>query len=239
MCIAVVVLLLKSMCAVAQGAPPLAHYCPEVAANGISLAEMAGSDTTRVRLDLVLQSIRLCPREFISAAKLFSPSDSLLSSIQGLMDGADPTATAIARDAAARIQTGEDPTSAPVAKQLQRLLGQPRPASSRSLAEVDRRDSEDLTKMAAGQQLRAGERQSILVLGIFIMWVANRTTLNAAFESAPSSQEWLRRFPPGIGMVGGGTISEELREFERSVIRRARANDGPIDKWYREFKIEQ
>lgn len=71
------------------------------------------------------------------------------------------------------------------------------------------------------------------------MWVANREALNAAFESVPSSQEWLRPFPPGIGLVGGGQIDEKAREFERSVIRRAEAHDGPVDKWYRDFKIEQ
>lgn len=236
---ALLVLLLKSACAVAQERPRLEHYCSELAANGISLAEMSGTDTRRVRLDLVLQSIRLCPQEFISAASLFPPSESLLSAIRDMIAGADPSAIAVARDAAARIQPGKDPTSAAIAKQLRGLLGQPQPASLRNVVEVERRASEDLANMAAGQQVRAGERQSILVLGIFIIWVANRAALNAAFESVPSSQEWLRRFPPGIGMVGGGNIREDLREFERSVIRRAQANDGPVDKWYRGFKIEQ
>ena len=154
------------------------------------------------------------------------------------MDGADQSAVAAARDAAVRIQNRGDQTEAAVTKQLRGLLGPPQPTSPRNLAEMERRDSEDLAKMAAGQRLRAGEHQSILVLGIFIMWVANRAALNAAFESVPSSQEWLRPFPPGIVMVAGDS-GKDFSDFERSVIRRAQANDGPVDKWYRRFKIEQ
>lgn len=238
--IASLVLLLEGACAVAQESPRLEHYCRELAADGISLAEMPGSETRGVRVDLVLQTIRLCPQEFISAASLFPTSDSPLSAIRDMVGAADPSAIAVSRDAVTRIRTADDdPNSTTVRKQLLELLRQPQSASVRDVVEVERRDSEDLANMAARQRVRTGERQSILVQGIFIMLVANRVALNAAFESVPSSQDWLRRFPPGIGMVGGGKIGEDVREFERSVIRRAQAYDGPIDKWYRGFKIEQ
>lgn len=218
--------------------PPLEEYCPTLAGNGISLAGMSGSETRRLRLDLVLQSIRLCPQEFIMSASLFPPSDSPVSAIQGMMNGAGQSTIALAKEAAARIRIEEKESTAAVAKQLVGLLGSQQAASPGSLAELERQDSENLAKMAAGQRVRTGEHQSILVCGLFIMWVANRAALNGAFESFPSSQEWLRPFPPFIVVVMGDR-SKDSKDFEMSVVRRAQANDGPIDQWYRGFKIEQ
>jgi hypothetical protein len=199
---------------------------------------MSDIDTRRLRLDLILQSIRLCPREFILAASLYPSSDSPISVMQGMMEGADQSAVSVAREAAARIQIRDDQNVAAVAKQLGALLGRPQPGSLRSMTEVERRDADDLAKMAAGQRVRTGERQDILVLGIFIMWVANRAALNSAFESVPLSQKWLRPFPPSIVMIAGDG-GQDSRDFESSVIAWAQANDGPVDKWYRRFKIEQ
>ena len=231
-------LLLANICAVGQEVRSLEHFCPTVAGNGISLAGMSGIDTRALRLDLVLESVRLCPNEFILAASLYPPSDSPVSAIQGMMDVADLTAVAVARVAAAGIRIPEDQRAAAVARQLSVLLGKAQRRSPRNLIALERRDSEDLAKMAAGQTLRAGERQDILLLGIFIEWVANRAAINAAFESVPASPEWLRPFAPGIGMVGGEG-GKDSTELEKAVIRWAQANGGPVDKWYRRFKIEQ
>lgn len=156
-----------------------------------------------------------------------------------MMDSADRVAVQVAKDAAARIKIHGNQDERAVAKQLSLLLGRSRRASSRNLTDLDRRDSEDLAQMAAGQRLRAGERQSILLLGMFIMWVADRTALNTAFESVPSAQEWLRPFPPEIAMVGEGSSNNDTSDFEKSVVRRAEANNGPVDKWYRGFRIEK
>ena len=232
------VLLLWSVCAVAQEVRSLDQLCPSVAGNGISLADMSGTDTRRLRLDLVLESIRLCPKEFVAVASRFPASDSPVSAIQGLMRTADQSAVAAARVAAARIAIPERETEAAVARQLKEVLGKPEPAIPPNLAELERRDSEDLARMAAGQASRTGEHQGVLLLGIFVVWVANRTAVNAAFESVPSSQEWLRPFPPGVAMVGGDAGSDG-DELEKAVIRQAQANDGPIDRWYRRFRVEQ
>jgi hypothetical protein len=232
------VLLLKGICGVAQTSPSLEPYCATVAGYGISLAEMSSTESRRLRLDLVLESVRLCPKEFIAAASLYPPADSPVSAIRGMMGSADQASVALARTAAAAIQIPEDQTAAAVAQQLALLLSESRTPSSRNLAELERRDAEDLARMAARQSARIGEQQDILLLGIFIEWIANRAAINAAFQSVPSSQEWLRPFAPGIGMVGGGG-GRDFGELESAVTKRARAHDGPVDKWYRGFKIEK
>ncbi|MGC4052585.1 MAG: hypothetical protein QM757_24915 [Paludibaculum sp.] len=232
-------LILGSNCAVAQENTERNYYCRELAGAGISLSGMLGSETRDVRGNLTLQTIRLCPREFISAASIFPSSDSPLPGIREMTQAADPSLIAPARKAIASVRPRDDPGSAAVTKQLLSLLGQPQTKGARNLVEVERRDSLTLANLAAAQKARTGERQSILIEGVFVMWVINRVAINAAFESVPSAQEWLRPFPPGIVMVGEGEIGEEVREFERSVIRRAQAHDGPVDKWYRGFKVEQ
>jgi hypothetical protein len=150
----------------------------------------------------------------------------------------DQLAVALARDAAAKIQTSSGRTETSVAKELAGVLGQPQTANPRDLDEVDRRDSEDLARLAGAERKRTGEHQDVLLLGTFIMWIANRAMLNAAFESLPSSQDWLRPFPPGIGIVGG-VGKGNFDDLARAVVRRAEANDGPVDKWFRRFRIEQ
>lgn len=233
-----VVLLLQSVPLTAQVAPAVQRFCVEVGGRGIGLAELSGTDTRRLRLDLVLESIRLCPEEFMSAANLFPPAQSPISAIRQLMDSMDQPAAALARDAANRIQASAQRTETSFAKELALVLGQPERANPSDLAEVDRRDSEDLARLAAAEQNRAGEHQNVLLDGIFIMWIANRSALNLAFESRPSSQDWLRPFPPSIVMVGGAAKGD-FSDLEKAVVSRAEANDGPIDRWFRRFKIEQ
>jgi hypothetical protein len=231
-------LLLQSGPLAAQEALPVERFCVIVGGHGIGLAEMSGAETRRLRLDLVLQSIRLCPEEFMSVASLYPPSESPISAIRNMLDTTDQPAVALARDAAARIEASAGRIEPSVAKEFAALFGQPQTANPRDLGEVDRRDSEDLARLAAVERKRTGEHQDVLLLGTFIMWIANRTTLNAAFESLPSSQDWLRPFPPSIVMVGaaGNGNSSDL---VRAVVMRAEANDGPVDKWFRRFKIEQ
>jgi len=232
------VLLLQSAPLAAQQAPSIQRFCAEVGGRGIGLAELSGADTRRLRLDLVLESIRLCPEEFMSVASLFPPSQSPIAAIREMLDSADQPAVALARDAAGRIQTSAQRSEISVVKELAALLGQPQAANPRDLAEVDRRDSEELARLAAAEQDRAGEHQNVLLDGVFIMWIANRSALNLAFESLPSSQDWLRPFPPSIVMLDGAAKAD-YSDFERAVVSRAEANDGPIDKWFRRFRIEQ
>jgi hypothetical protein len=231
-------LLLQSAPLAAQEVPSLQRFCAEIGGRGIGLAELSGADTRRLRLDLVLESIRLCPEEFMSVANLFPPPQSPISAIRQMLDSTDQPAVALARDAAGRIQTSARRAEISVARELAAVLGQPQTANPRDLAEVDRRDSEDLARLAAAEQNRAGEHQHVLLDGIFIMWIANRSALNAAFESLPSSQDWLRPFPPSIVMVGGVTKGD-FSDLERAVVSRAEASDGPVDKWFRRFTIEQ
>ena len=104
---------------------------------------------------------------------------------------------------------------------------------------VQQRDSRALSKMAVDQKDRSGDKQNVLLTGLFIMWIVNRQALNAAFQETPSAEEWLRPYYPSYMLVGAvGEEAQAYEELAAAIVSRASQNRGPVDRWFRGFKIE-
>jgi len=79
-------------------------------------------------------------------------------------------------------------------------------------------------------------RQSFSLV-LFIMWIANREELNSAFQRNHAALEWLKPFPPGIGLVGPGGDVTNSDELATAIVNRASQFGGR--SMFRRFKVER
>jgi hypothetical protein len=71
------------------------------------------------------------------------------------------------------------------------------------------------------------------------MWVANLEEVNLAFEQNTAALEWLKPYPPGVMSVGPGVDVTAFDAVAAAVVKRASQSSGPVDDWFRRFKIER
>ena len=232
-----ILLLSEQSASAAKATLSAQQYCPMIAGNGIALAEMQESGAESLKRDLILQSVRLCPAEFVSTASLFPQSNTLLTGFGNPAED-DRFTVALSRDAATKIRMPSAANEVAFAKRLIDALGRPAVADSHTLLVSEQNDSRSLALMAAELKDRSGHKQNILLLGMFIMWIANRDALNQGFQAVPSSQEWLRPFPPGYVLIGSVSDTTRFEELTKMIITRAEQYSGPVDRWFRGFRIE-
>jgi hypothetical protein len=122
---------------------------------------------------------------------------------------------------------------------LRALLGPPKPRSASVLKPVAKSISEGLAELASKETSRAGDSQVVLVEGTLMMWLIDREALNAAFRTNAAVREWLKPYSPSIVEVGPIVGSEANDAFAASVRGIAEQNDGPVDLWFRKFRIER
>jgi hypothetical protein len=237
-CAGLILPFLLVLMARAQTAPASARpFCEMVAGDGISLTQIAGLEP--LRHDLILQALRLCPAEFISIASSFPEPDKVLNDLSGL-EGSDTLTGTIAKDAARNVKSTSSLVASAFVRRLLDTLAKPvgGVAAPVTLLRADRRDSRILAELAGEQKTRTGDKQEILLSGTFIMWIANRGELNSAFQRNPASLAWLRPYPPGYGLVGPGAESTEFDNVAAAIVNRASQGTGPIDQWFRGFRVE-
>lgn len=225
----------------AQGqANPLSsrQYCEMVAGDGISLTQMPAQEP--LRPDLILQALRFCPEEFVSIASNFPIPNPVLRGLSGL-EKSDALTGSLAKDAIERIKSTSSLRGSAFARSLIEALSKNgrSSADSRTLVRAEQRDSRILAELAGTQKDRTGDKQEILLAGTFIMWVANRVELNLAFQMNPASLEWLRPYPPSVGLVGPAGDTTKFDELAAAIVNRASQFTGPIDNWFRRFKVER
>jgi hypothetical protein len=200
------------------------------------MAEMNSGQDARLRFDLILHVIRRCPSEFLAAAAAFPESDTPLNGLRNLGQ-ADLSTRRLAQDAAmsiAKTSTNENKLAA----RFIDLLGKPRALGPKALKELDERDSRDLAAIAERDTQRAGASQVVLVEGTFIMWIVNRAAINSAFQAISAAQAWLKPYPPTVVEVGPVLGDAQYDAVAEAIRKTALQFSGPVDLWFRKFKIE-
>lgn len=119
----------------AQPGPlPSSQYCEMIAGYGVGLTQFAAQRT--LRQDLIIESLRLCPEQFVSVANNFPPN-----SVVGALSGPerrDALTASLATSAVQKVASTPSLGGLPLAKSLVAALSGPAggPSGSGALVRV-------------------------------------------------------------------------------------------------------
>ena len=167
----------------------------------------------------------------------------ILGGIGSLRMGDDLTRRTRWGDRATKIKGVAAPSEATfaVAERLIALLGKPAAEDSRGgcTRRVEARDCRSLATIAATANDGNDGREDILLIGTFIMWIESRARLSLnSVSKGFALPQWLATHPPGQVLVGPDESGKGDERLVADIVKRASQRQGPVDKWFRQFRIE-